>query len=94
MGGWLRKSELWLRVAAVVIVTLIALALRLRAVDLLPIDYDEDDYLLAGQQYAQAIREGDWTALTEFNYRPEHPPDRNRSSVQAGVAKTGRGAGA
>jgi ABC-type sugar transport system permease subunit len=58
----------------ILIVTLIALGLRLRAVDLLPIDYDEDDYLRAGQQYAAAIQEGDWGALTQLNYRPEHPP--------------------
>ena len=42
--------------------------------DLLPIDYDEDDYMRAGQQYAEAIRAGDWAALTELNYRSEHPP--------------------
>jgi ABC-type sugar transport system permease subunit len=64
----------WLRILAILAVTAIALGLRLRAVDLLPIDYDEDDYLRAGQQYAEAIRAGDWAALTELNYRTEHPP--------------------
>jgi ABC-type sugar transport system permease subunit len=59
---------------AIIAVTVIALGLRLRAVDLLPIDYDEDDYLRAAQQVAQAIRRGDWQALTQINYRPEHPP--------------------
>ncbi len=63
-----------LRILSIVVVTLIALMLRLRAVDRLPIDYDEDDYLRAGQQYAAAIQEGDWGALTQLNYRPEHPP--------------------
>ncbi|MGA9349461.1 MAG: ABC transporter permease subunit [Anaerolineae bacterium] len=62
------------RIVAIIVVTLIALELRLRAVDLLPIDYDEDDYLRAGQQYAAAIQEGDWGALAQLNYRPEHPP--------------------
>jgi ABC-type sugar transport system permease subunit len=69
------KLRPWLlRAAAIVVVTLIALGLRLRAVDRLPIDYDEDDYLRAGQQYAAAIQESDWEALTQLNYRPEHPP--------------------
>ena len=31
-----------------VLVVLVALGLRLQAVDQLPIDFDEDDYLLAG----------------------------------------------
>jgi hypothetical protein len=31
-----------------VLAVLVALGLRLRAVDRLPIDFDEDDYLLAG----------------------------------------------
>jgi len=46
------KSRTWLRIAAILAVTLIALGLRLRAADLLPIDYDEDDYLRAGLQFA------------------------------------------
>ena len=43
-----------------VLVVLVALGLRLQAVDRLPIDFDEDDYLLAGQHYTQAIRESEW----------------------------------
>ena len=50
------RSRTWLRLAAILAVTLIALWLRLRAVNLLPIDYDEDDYLRAGQQMAGALR--------------------------------------
>ncbi len=52
----------------------IAWALRWRAVTTLSIDYGEDDYLRAGQQYAALIRSGDWTGFTQTNYRPEHPP--------------------
>ena len=63
-----------LTILAVVAITAVALGLRFRAVELLPVDYDEDDYLRAGQQYAEAIRAGDWAALTELNYRTEHPP--------------------
>ncbi|MGD8792371.1 MAG: hypothetical protein PVF47_07430, partial [Anaerolineae bacterium] len=68
------RLRFWSRLLAVVAVTLLALGLRLRAVDRLPIDYDEDDYLRAGQQFAAAVRRGDWAAFTELNYRPEHPP--------------------
>jgi ABC-type sugar transport system permease subunit len=68
------RLKRWGWVAAAIVVGLIALGLRLRAVKLLPIDYDEDDYLRAGLQYAQAIRQGDWKAFAELNYRPEHPP--------------------
>ncbi len=48
--------------------------LRWRAVSNLPIDYDEDDYIRAGQQFAALIRAGDWGGFTQTNYRPEHPP--------------------
>ena len=72
------RREAWLRrgvaVLAVVAVVLIGAGVRLQAVDRLRIDYDEDDYLRAGQQYAAAIRAGDWAAFTELNYRTEHPP--------------------
>ncbi len=61
-------------IAAVIAVTLIALSARLTAVDKLPIDYDEDDYLRAGQIYATGIQQGDWSVFTRENYRTEHPP--------------------
>ncbi len=70
----LKRLNPWLRIGAVLLVTLIALRLRLRAVERLPIDYDEDDYLRAGQQYAEAIQDGEWGELTQLNYRTEHPP--------------------
>ena len=61
-------------IAAVIAVTLIALSARLTAVDKLPIDYDEDDYMRAGQIYATGIQQGDWSVFTRENYRTEHPP--------------------
>jgi ABC-type sugar transport system permease subunit len=61
-------------IIAVSAVTLIALKARLTAVDKLPIDYDEDDYLRAGQIYATGIQQGDWAVFTRENYRTEHPP--------------------
>lgn len=63
-----------LRILIVISVVVLAWMLRARAVDLLPIDYDEDDYLRAAQQMAVAIRAGEWGELTEINYRSEHPP--------------------
>ncbi len=63
-----------LRILAILVVIALALGLRLRAVQKLPIDYDEDDYLRAGQEYAQLIRSGDWAGFMQANYRPEHPP--------------------
>ena len=64
----------WLHILSVLLVTCIALALRLRAVERLPIDYDEDDYLLASQHYAHAIAAGDWAEIVNYDYTYEHPP--------------------
>ncbi len=63
-----------IRVLLIALVVLVALMVRVRAVSLLPIDYDEDDYLRAAGQYAAAIQQGDWAAFTDLNYRTEHPP--------------------
>jgi ABC-type sugar transport system permease subunit len=59
---------------AVVAVAGIASLLRWHALTTLNVDYDEDDYLRAAQEYAQLIREGDWVGFMDTNYRPEHPP--------------------
>ncbi len=61
---------------AMIILVIVALAygLRQRAVQMLPPDFDEDDYLRAGQLYAAGIRAGDWSVFTRENYRTEHPP--------------------
>jgi len=67
-------SQRWLRALFILAVTGVALALRLRAVELLPIDYDEDDYLLAGQHYARAMAAGDWGEIVNYDYNYEHPP--------------------
>lgn len=59
---------------SVLLVVAIAFGLRARAVSMLPIDFDEDDYLRAGQEYAHLIRTSNWPGFLETNYRPEHPP--------------------
>ncbi|MEK7328565.1 MAG: hypothetical protein AAB217_25240, partial [Chloroflexota bacterium] len=63
-----------LRLLAILAVTLLALGLRLRAVDRLSIDYDEDDYLGAAQRYAAALRAGDWDRIVNYDFNSEHPP--------------------
>ncbi|GAB4482875.1 MAG: hypothetical protein OHK0031_05750 [Anaerolineales bacterium] len=59
---------------AVLLTLALAWALRANAVSHLPVDYDEDDYLRAAQEYAAVLRSGDWRGLMSFNYRAEHPP--------------------
>ena len=69
-----KTTSLLLKILAILIVTGIAWSLRDRAVDRLSIDYDEDDYLRAAQQFTQLIRTDDWKGFQETNYRTEHPP--------------------
>ena len=64
----------FLYIVSVLLVTALALNQRLHAVSTLPIDFDEDDYLRGGQEYAQLIRTGNWAGFLESNYRHEHPP--------------------
>jgi ABC-type sugar transport system permease subunit len=60
--------------AAIVFVAIVALSARMLAVERLPIDFDEDDYLRAGQLIATGLRAGDPGVVTRDNYRTEHPP--------------------
>src|SRR5688572_17469476 len=63
-----------LRILAILSIIAIAWFLRAHAVDTLPYDYDEDDYLRAAQEYTHLVRTSDWRSFQETNYRPEHPP--------------------
>lgn len=63
-----------LRILAILLVFGVAFGLRTNAANNLPIDYDEDDYLRAGQEYAHLIRTSNWRGILDMNYRPEHPP--------------------
>ncbi len=58
----------------VAIVGMIALGVRLWAVSVLPVDFDEDDYLRAGQIYATGLQQSDPGVFLRENYRTEHPP--------------------
>lgn len=62
-----------LRYLLVLLVVVVAFGLRSYASETLSIDYDEDDYLRAGQEFAHLIRTSDWRGFLETNYRPEHP---------------------
>jgi len=70
----LKRLTPYFSIAAILAVVSIAWTLRWHAVTTLNVDYDEDDYLRAAQQYAALIRSGDWRGFMETNYRPEHPP--------------------
>ena len=63
-----------LTILSIIFVVALAWGLRMRAVNMLSIDYDEDDYLRAGQEYTLLIRTSDWSGFLETNYRSEHPP--------------------
>ncbi|MGZ9166347.1 MAG: hypothetical protein ACXW4U_14340, partial [Anaerolineales bacterium] len=63
-----------LYVLAVLLAVSVAFGFRAHAANTLNIDYDEDDYLRAGQEYAQIMRTSDWRGFLDTNYRPEHPP--------------------
>jgi ABC-type sugar transport system permease subunit len=58
---------------AVALVIAVAFGLRTHAAGKLSIDYDEDDYLRAGQEFAHLIRTSNWRGFMDTNYRPEHP---------------------
>lgn len=55
-------------------IVILGLSFRLRAVNLLPVDYDEPIYLKAGYDYSRYIREGDWSGIINYENNLEHPP--------------------
>ncbi len=61
-----------LRLGAVGLITALSLLLHAQAARL-PVDFDEDDYMRAGQILADEIRTGNPAILLENNYRIEHP---------------------
>lgn len=73
-GGAAAARRVALRATAVALVFALALFLRLRAADSLGLDFDEDDYLRAGQLYAQHLAAGDMAAIVAERENYEHPP--------------------
>ena len=61
-----------LRLGAVGLITALSLLLHAQAARL-PIDFDEDDYMRAGQILADEIRAGNPGIVLDNNYRIEHP---------------------
>lgn len=61
------RLKLLFRLLLVAAVTLLAWSLRARAASLLSIDYDEDDYLRAGQEFAHLIKTSDWRGFLDTN---------------------------
>ena len=59
--------------AAVLLVVLLAAALRLYAAQRLDVDYDEPVYLSAAVEYANAMRSGDLKMLAWSEHTYEHP---------------------
>ena len=69
-----KTTSLLLKILSVIAITFIAWTLRSQAVTKLPVDYDEDDYMRAAQEFTLLIRTSDWSGFLETNYRTEHPP--------------------
>lgn len=63
------RSRLWVAL----VIGLLALALRWRAVSMLPLDYDEPVYIEAATRYAAALQARDWPALLQNRHSIEHP---------------------
>jgi hypothetical protein len=68
-----RKPSRRLRAFAALALAALAFALRERAAERLPIDYDEPWSLAAAQELAELLRAGELGRLTETNPTPEHP---------------------
>ncbi len=84
MKNWL-KISLW--ILSIGAVLGLAWAIRWHALTTLNIDYDEDDYLRAGQEYVHLIRTKDWSGFMQTNYRPEHPP---LAKIMVGISILGQ----
>jgi 4-amino-4-deoxy-L-arabinose transferase-like glycosyltransferase len=69
------RRSLALRALLALAVAGVAFGLRWRAIEILPVDYDEGWYLEAAQRIARVLEARDFGALTAVsnNYRPEHP---------------------
>lgn len=68
-----KSFQIFVYIVSVVLVFAIAFGLRTHAANHLTIDFDEDDYLRAGQEFAHLMRMSDWRGFLDTNYRPEHP---------------------
>lgn len=68
-----KNLRTFLSLFSALLVFAVAFGFRTHAANNLTIDFDEDDYLRAGQEFAHLIRTDNWFGFLETNYRPEHP---------------------
>lgn len=62
------------KVLLIILIFGVAGIFRWKALTTLNIDYDEDDYMRAAQEFTAVYRSGDLSGLLNTNYRSEHPP--------------------
>lgn len=70
----MKKSTIISSIILILLAAFMAALTRLSAAEKLPVDYDEDDYLIAGLHYAEALRTRDLPAIMDYAYNQEHPP--------------------
>ncbi len=63
-----------LRMFAVLVIFIVAYALRIRATLYLPVDFDEPGYLASARKYCSAVAEGHWQEIIHFERTDIHPP--------------------
>ena len=80
IAAWLRAPEPGFKrgflAAAVLALVIASLAgvLRFRAMQTLPMDWDELVYLRVAYVYAQLIEREQWAGIPQVPFNPEHPP--------------------
>lgn len=69
-----RPARRSLRLPAILAVTAVAALVRWAAVRELPADYDELDYIRAGERYAERLGRVRWREVVAVTENAEHPP--------------------
>jgi len=64
----------WKRWHTIALIVALSGLIHAWAVWQLPLDADEPVYMRAGRDYAQLIRQGDWTEIINYDQNKEHPP--------------------
>ncbi|MFP8874955.1 MAG: hypothetical protein VCB42_10655 [Myxococcota bacterium] len=80
IAAWLRAPEpgfkraFWAATALALAIACLAGVLRFRAMQTLPMDWDELVYLRVAYVYAQLIEHEEWGRIPQVPFNPEHPP--------------------
>ncbi len=64
----------WNRWHSIAVIVFVSILIHAWAVWQLPLDADEPVYMRAGREYAQLIRQGDWSGIINYDQNKEHPP--------------------